>query len=200
MVVDGGLLVVNSGLLVVDGDLLVVDGGCFWVLSEFWFTAIPHRTIKNSGQRRKILRLYSHYSWCQNNQSICQRTIYQLSTAILLEEPGILPPVFVILSVSFSRTFRVLLCTFHVHWLYVSGISAADGSYWWHSPSWFFRGCNFIWLTARVGGNPVTNMFGFFLKRKPGFAKGTRSVTSRYTRSNVTKIYRIEPELFGVVL
>ena len=48
MVVDGGLLVVNSGLLVVDGDLLVVDGGCFWVLSEFWFTAIqPYLTGDN---------------------------------------------------------------------------------------------------------------------------------------------------------
>ena len=39
-------------------------------------------------------------------------------------------------------------------------------------------------------------MLCFDGENKPGFAKGTRSVTLRYIRSNATKFYRIEPELF----
>jgi len=33
-------------------------------------------------------------------------------------------------------------------------------------------------------------------ENKPGFANGTRSVMLRYTTSYVTKIYRIDNELF----
>ena len=40
-------------------------------------------------------------------------------------------------------------------------------------------------------------MLCFDGENKSGFAKGTRSVTLRYIRSTFTKIYRIEPELFG---
>jgi len=41
-------------------------------------------------------------------------------------------------------------------------------------------------------------MWQFAAENKPGFAKGTRSVTWRYTTSYVTKIYRIEVEVFAV--
>jgi len=40
-------------------------------------------------------------------------------------------------------------------------------------------------------------MLCFDGENKSGFAKGTRSVTLRYTTSTFTKTYRIEPELFG---
>ena len=36
-----------------------------------------------------------------------------------------------------------------------------------------------------------------FRKKKSGFANGTVTVPSRYITSNVTKIYRVDYELFG---
>ena len=40
-------------------------------------------------------------------------------------------------------------------------------------------------------------MWHFGGESKPGFANVTRSVMLRYTTSYVTKIYRIDNELFG---
>jgi len=40
-------------------------------------------------------------------------------------------------------------------------------------------------------------MFWFFPKKKPGFAKGTVTITLRYSGSNLTKIYCTDYELFA---
>ena len=42
-------------------------------------------------------------------------------------------------------------------------------------------------------------MLCFYGENKPGFAKGTRSVTLRYIRSAVTKFYCTDPERFVAI-
>ena len=71
--------------------------------------------------------------------------------------------------------------------------------FWKISLNGFFRGLVLIFLLAPVVSNPVTNMFWFFPKKKPGFAKGTVTITLRYSGSNLTKIYCTDYELFAAV-